>query len=145
MSSREVVVASTPKRFEQLVTIGPHDLVADEPVDGGGADAGPGPYELLLASLGTCTSMTLMLYARHKKWPLERVVVRLTHRRDYDEDCEQPDDPSCRIDRIERRIELTGDQLSDEQRARFKEIADRCPVHKTLTGRLEIETQLVQP
>ena len=145
MASREVVVTSTPKPFEQSVSVGPHAFIADEPAADGGADAGPNPYELLLASLGVCTSMTLMLYAQRKKWPLERVIVRLRHDRVHAEDCAKQEDPTCRLEHIERRIALAGTGLTAEHRARLKEIADRCPVHKTLTGKLDIRTQLVSP
>src|SRR5262245_47913395 len=129
MAGREVVVSSTTAPLEQLIIAGPHRLVADEPPPGGG-DAGPNPYDLLLAAMGSCTSMTLELYARRKKWPLQRVVVRLTHAREYADDCENCEDGTRRIDRIERQIALSG-PLSDEQRARLLEIAERCPVSKT--------------
>jgi putative redox protein len=137
------LVESTSRPFEQSVSIGSHVLIADEPVSDGGGDAGPNPYELLLASLGACTCMTLMLYARRKKWPLERVVVRLRHARVHAEDCANQGDPNCRLERIERQLSLVGPGLDDEQRARLKEIAAHCPVHKTLTGNLEIRTDLV--
>jgi uncharacterized OsmC-like protein len=143
--NREVVVTSTGSAFGQTVTVGPHSLAADEPADRGGADAGPTPYELLLAALGSCTSMTLSVYARRKQWPLERVVVRLTHARVHAEDCVNCDDPARRLERIERSITLVGDQLTAEQRARLLEIAERCPVHKTLAGGLTFHTQLEGP
>jgi putative redox protein len=141
--TRDVVVTSTDKPFEQSVALGPHRLVADEPSAFGGMDVGPNPYDLLLAALGTCTSMTLNLYARRKQWPLERVVVRLRHQRLHVEDCDRESDPGCRLERIERAITLLGAGLTAAQRERLLEIADHCPVHKTLTGKLEIKTQLV--
>jgi putative redox protein len=144
MAGRVVLVESTPSPFEQLILIGPHQFAGDEPVPIG-ADAGPNPYELLLAALGTCTSMTLEAYARRKRWPLERVIVRLTHARVHADDCAHEDDPTCRMDRIERKLTLFGAGLTAEQRARLKEIAERCPVHKTLTGKLDIRTELVEP
>lgn len=141
MANRPVVVSSTTAPLEQLVTIGPHRLTCDEPAGSGGADAGPDPYEILLAALGTCTSMTLAVYARHKQWPLERVVVELTHARDYAPDCADCGDPAKRIEHIHRKLTLSG-PLTDEQRARLLEIADKCPVHKTLTGGVAIRTAL---
>jgi putative redox protein len=145
MTSREVVVTSTSQPFEQTVTAGPHQLVADEPADRGGGEAGPNPYDLLLASLGACTSMTLELYARRKQWPLLQVIVRLTHTRVHVEDCIHCEDPGGWMEIIDRRITLIGDALTDEQRARLLEIAGRCPVHKTLSQRIDIRTRLVEP
>jgi putative redox protein len=142
MATREVVVTSTTKPFEQTITAGGHSFIADEPTSYGGGDAGPNPYDLLLASLGACTSMTLLMYARRKGWPLERAEVRLTHERVHERDCEQPDNRDCRIERIRRNITLVGPKLTDEQRARLEQIAERCPVHKTLTGNLKIHTEL---
>lgn len=144
MARQAVVVAGTTARFEQLVTAGPHRFTSDEPAAVGGADAGPTPYDLLLAALGSCTSMTVAAYARRKQWPLLQVTVELEHERVHAEDCAAPDDGSCRLQRIRSRITLAG-PLDDAQRARLLEIADRCPVHKTLTGELEIETSLVEP
>jgi putative redox protein len=108
----------------------------------GGGDAGPNPYELLLAALGSCMSMTVLLYARRKKWPLERVVVRLSHEREHAKDCEQPKDLHGRIERITSALTLVGERLTDEQRTRLKEIAGHCPVHETLSGGLELRTEL---
>jgi uncharacterized OsmC-like protein len=142
MASRKVVVTSTEAPFEQVVTAGPHRFVADEPTGYDGADAGPNPYDLLLAALGTCTSMTLNLYARRKQWPLERVLVELTHSHVYAEDCEGCEESERRLQRIERRITLSG-PLTAEQRIRLLQIAEKCPVHKTLTSALDIRTRLV--
>jgi putative redox protein len=141
--SREVVVSSTTAPLEQLVTLGPHRLVADEPPESGGGDAGPNPYDLLLAALGTCTSMTLQLYARRKQWPLQRVVVELSHTREYADDCAGCEDPASRIDVVERRLTLSG-PLTDAQKQRLIEIAERCPVHKTMAGGIDIRTTLVE-
>jgi putative redox protein len=143
MANREVVVTSTAEPFLQSVTAGTHTFVADEPAAYGGADAGPNPYDLLLAALGTCTSMTVTAYARRKQWPLERVTVELRHSHVHAEDCVHCEEPARRIQRIERRLTLVG-ALTGEQRARLLEIAERCPVHKTLTGTLEIRTALVE-
>jgi putative redox protein len=141
MADHEVVVTSTAAPFEQVITAGPHRLIGDEPVAAGGGDAGPNPYDLLLAALGTCTSMTVRLYARRKQWPLERVDVRLTHARVHAEDCADCEGGKRRLERIERRITLTG-PLNDEQKARLLDIAEKCPVHRTLTGEIDIRTVL---
>jgi putative redox protein len=136
----EVLVHSLGN-LRQEIDAGSHTLYADEPVDAGGDNAGPNPYELLLAALGACTSMTLLLYARRKGWPLEDVEVRLSHRRDYARDCAECEDQPAKIDLIERHITLRGD-LDDGQRARLLEIAEKCPVHRTLTGTIRINDRL---
>ena len=140
--SRPVVVDSTTAKFEQQVTAGGRKFFVDEPVEDGGGDAGPTPYDLLLAALGSCTSMTLMLYARKKQWPLERVQVELGHSRDHAEDAIDCEGVARRVERIDRTLTLFG-ALSPEQRARLLEIAEKCPVHKTLTAKLTIVTTLV--
>jgi len=144
MASREVVVTSTPAPFEQTVVAGPHSLIADEPVAAGGADAGPDPYDLLLAALGTCTSMTMKMYARRKDWPLQRVIVSLSHERLHPEDCAQCEGGKRRVEEIKRHITVEG-ELTAEQRTRLLEIANKCPVHQTLTARLVITTTLAEP
>src|SRR5262249_37243302 len=126
MTTREVVVTSTTKPLEQTITAGGHSFTADEPTSYRGGDARPHPYYLLLASLGAWTSMTLLMYARRKNWPLERAEVRLTHERIHARDCEQPDNRDCRIERIRRIITLVGPELTDEQRARLEQIAEHC-------------------
>jgi uncharacterized OsmC-like protein/pimeloyl-ACP methyl ester carboxylesterase len=142
---RNVIVAETGVgKFQQTIAIGPHRLTADEPVAAGGLDSGPGPYDLLVAALGACTSMTLRLYAEHKKLPLERVSVTLSHSKIHAQDCEECETREGKIDRIERVLTLTGD-LSDEQRARLVEIADKCPVHRTLTSEVNIRTREKPP
>ena len=120
---------------------GRHALRADEPASAGGSDGGPNPYELLLMSLGSCTSMTVQLYAARKKWPLEQVVVRLRQERVHAQDCADCEKPAAMVHRIEKTIELIG-TLDEEQRQRLREIADHCPVHKTLTSKIVIETVL---
>ena len=127
--------------LEQEVLAGRHRLVGDEPEGPDGHDAGPSPYDYLLAALGTCTSMTLTLYARRKQWPLETITVRLQHSRVYATDCAECETKEGRIDRIDREIALGG-PLDDGQRARLLEIADRCPVHRTLTSEISIRTRL---
>jgi len=135
-----VVVRETRQgRFQQQITVGPHRFIADEPLSVGGLDSGPGPYDLLLAALGACTAMTLRLYAERKALPLDRVTVRLSHSRIHAADCEACETKEGMLDRIERAISLEGD-LDTAQRARLLEIADKCPVHRTLTSEVEIRT-----
>ncbi|HEX9939899.1 MAG TPA: alpha/beta fold hydrolase [Longimicrobium sp.] len=138
------VVTVTPGgTFRTEVGAGRHVLVADEPVAVGGADAGPTPYDLLLAALGTCTGMTLKAYAERKGWPLEEVTVRMAHGKVHGVDQAQCDDREPRVDRISRELKIEGGELSAEQRERLFEIADRCPVHRTLTAGLFVETSVM--
>jgi putative redox protein len=139
--AREVVVEGNASGFTQEITCGPHALVADEPSSLGGADAGPNPYELLLAGLGACTSMTIAMVARRRGWPLERVIVRLRHGRVHAEDCADCDTREAQADRFERVLRLAG-PLDDAQRARLLEIAERCPVHRTLARPATLATSL---
>jgi uncharacterized OsmC-like protein/pimeloyl-ACP methyl ester carboxylesterase len=127
-------------KFQQEILTGPHRLFADEPVKLGGLDSGPGPYDLLLAGLGACTSMTIRLYADFKKIPLQNVSVRLSHeKKTHAKDCEDCDTKVTKVDHIERAITLEG-SLDAEQRKRLMEIADKCPVHQTLESKVEIST-----
>lgn len=142
--STEVVVRGAAGGLAQEITVGRHRLAADEPTALGGTDTGPDPYALLLASLGACTSMTVALYARRHGWPLESVTVRLRHTKVHAQDCADCETREGRIDRIEREVELGG-ALSAEQRTRLLEIAERCPVHRTLRGEIDIRSRLVQP
>jgi putative redox protein len=144
MSPQEVVVRSAGEGFRQDVEAGAHRIVVDEPVAFGGTDAGPSPYALLLAALGACTAMTLRLYARHKGWPLETVEVRLSHDKIHAKDCATCETKEGRLDRIEREV-IVGGPLTDEQRERLGEIADRCPVHRTLTSEIHIHTRVTTP
>lgn len=139
----QVVVEETGEgTFQQLVTVGTHRLPADEPVDLGGLGSGPSPYDLLLAGLGACTSMTLRMYADRKGLPLDKVRVVLRHAKIHAADCQSCETKQGQIDHIEREITLTGD-LDVSQRARLLEIADKCPVHRTLTSEVSIESRLV--
>jgi len=139
----EVVVAETREgKFIQAITVGPHRLRADEPVAAGGDDTAPSPYDLLLAALGSCTAMTVRLYADLKKLPLERVRVRLRHAKVHAQDCAECETKEGKIDRIERDITLEG-TLDDAQRARLMEIADKCPVHRTLHSEVSVVSKLV--
>lgn len=134
----EVTVTSLSNLRNEISYGEGRTLVADEPAELGGEGAGPDPYTLLLAALGSCVSMTVTLYARRKGWPLEGVRVRLRQRRVHAKDCaECGSDSADFIHHIERAVELQGD-LSEEQRARLQEIAHRCPIHRTLTNEVVI-------
>jgi len=139
-ASGTVIVRETQNgKFQQEIIAGAHRLLADEPTDVGGLDSGPGPYDLLLAALGTCTSMTLRLYADRKRLPLTRTQVRLRHNRIYATDCAECETKAGMIDRIERVITLEGD-LDAGQRAQLIDIANKCPVHRTLKSEIDIRT-----
>jgi putative redox protein len=137
-AAREVVVRGAASGFAQVVEVDGLHLVADEPIADGGSGTGPTPYDLLLAALGTCTSMTVGLYARTHAIPLETIVVRLSHSRVYQTDCKECVEHPRRLERISLTLELSG-SMSEEQRERLRQIAARCPVHKTLTSSVEIE------
>jgi putative redox protein len=136
-----VIVRGAATGFAQEIIAGPHHFTADEPTSAGGTDTGPTPYDLLLAGLGSCTSMTIAMYARRKQWALERVTIRLRHSRVHAEDCADCDTRPATLTLIERDIELEG-VLDEEQRARLLAIANRCPVHLTLTTQMHIATKL---
>jgi putative redox protein len=126
--------------YTQEIMVGHHRLVSDEPAPVGN-DAGPTPYDLLLAALGSCTSMTVRMYANRQGWPLERVRVTLRHSRIHAEDCADCETKKGWIDHIDRELDLAGD-LDDAQRQRLLHIANRCPVHQTLTSEVNIATSL---
>jgi uncharacterized OsmC-like protein len=135
-----VVVGETGKgEFQQEVMAGPYRLLADEPAIRGGLDSGPSRYELLLAALGACTTITLRLYADRHQLPLAGVQIRLRHERIHAVDCAECETKAGMIDRIDSAITLEGD-LNDEQRGRLIEIAERCPVHRTLKSEVDIRT-----
>ena len=136
-----VIVRERDKKFTREILAGHHHLISDEPVAMGGADLGLNPYELLLAALGSCTSMTLRMYANHKQIDLQDIQVELHHTRIHAEDCAACEAQAPFIDRITRSIQLTG-HLNDQQRTRLLEIANQCPVHKTLRNQIDIKTRL---
>jgi putative redox protein len=141
---RMVVVRETREsKFQQTVTIGPHKMLADEPVAAGGQDSGPGPYDYLLAGLGACTSMTMRLYADRKTLPMERVTVTLKHSKIHAQDCAECETKAGMLDQIERVIKIEG-ALDADQRKRLMEIADKCPVHRTLTSEIHIVTRAAE-
>jgi len=123
--------------FRQQITAGKHNFVADEPASVGGGDAGPDPYDYLLTALGVCTSMTVGLYARRNKLPLEKITVSLWHSRIHVRDCEECQTKQGMLDRIDLEVDLSG-PLSSEQRTKLLEIAAKCPVHRTLTSEINI-------
>jgi putative redox protein len=138
------VVARSLQNLQVEIIAGEHMLLADEPESNGGDDAGPNPYDLLLSSLAACKIITVHMYARRKQWPVEAVTMRLSHRKVAAElcaDCASP--PGSKVDIIECEIYFTGD-LDEEQIARLTEIADRCPIHRTLTNETKIYTRLVE-
>ncbi|AOL23560.1 putative redox protein [Erythrobacter litoralis] len=141
MPDEGVVVQTGHGRFGTEVHTKTHRFVADEPRSYGGDDTGPTPYDLLLAALGTCTAMTMTMYARRKKWPFEGARIHMTHERDHSADCERALDEHVRVEALNRDIEVLGDALTDDQRRRILEIADKCPVHRTLEGQLHIHTR----
>ena len=135
----QVQVTELNKKFLREVFTDDHQWFADEPTTFGGSNRGPDPYEHLLAAIGTCTSMTIRMYATRKKWPLKDVRIMLEHSREYHKDCLDCENESTKVELITRKIELIGD-LDQVQRKRLLEIADKCPVHKTLEAKLIVET-----
>lgn len=127
--------------FRTEIDAGGHSFIADEPIEAGGTDEGATPYDLVLAALGACTAMTLRMYADRKGWPLESVVVRLNHSRSHAEDDKHCEDRPARLDQIERTLEISG-PLTHQQRVKLAEIAERCPVHRTLDAGVRIATRL---
>ena len=140
MSGTVVVAENGQGRYQQQVQAGEHILLADEPESMGGNDAGPAPFDFVMAGLGACTSMTVRMYARQKNWPLANVRVVLRHSKIHAADCAACETREGKVDRIERVIELEG-SLDDSQRQRLLEIADKCPVHRTLHSEVEVVTR----
>jgi putative redox protein len=141
--SRTVTVDADQTRYLQKISVGPHLLPADELSDVGGTDAGPNAYELLLAALGACIGITLRMYADRKQWPLQTVHVDLSHRK-ISVEGEENGAKFGMVDRIDVGVSITGN-LTEEQRSRLLEIADRCPVHRTLVSEVRIQTRLTDP
>ena len=137
----QVAITEQNQKFTRRIYTEKHQLIADEPLSFGGSDLGPNPYEYLLGSLGACTSMTMRMYANRKKLKLDNIEIILSHSRIHAEDCEECESTDGFVDRIDKVIKLEGD-LSDEEKRRLLEIADKCPVHKTLHNEILIETQL---
>ena len=138
--TRAVLVNGGQVNYVQNISVDHHLFHADEPVDSGGLDAGPDPYELLLSALGACIGITLRMYAGRKLWPLEGIQVRLTYARVHAEDCAACDGEPRLIDTIDVEVSVVGD-LSEDQRRRLIEIAGKCPVHRTLTSSIQIRTR----
>jgi uncharacterized OsmC-like protein len=136
----DVVVRGNAREFLQEIVAGKHHLRADEPIGYGGKDAAPSPYDYLLIALGVCTSMTVGLYARRKNIPLENITVSLRHSRIHAKDCEDCETKAGMLDRIDAQIELTG-PLTAEQHSRLMEVANKCPVHRTLKSEIDIRLQ----
>lgn len=141
LTDQQAVVRLGAKGFTAEIRAGHHHFLADEPPAVGGDDLGPAPYDLLLASLGACTAMTVRMYADRKGWPLREVRVHLAHRKDYPADARHASDAPAKMDHIDRILELDGD-LDTAQRTRLLDIANRCPVHRTLHSEIVVETQL---
>jgi uncharacterized OsmC-like protein len=137
-----VIVRGNAAGFLQEITSGKHQLRADEPVSAGGSDAAPGPYDYLLIGLGACTSITVGLYARSRKWPLKSIAVSLRHSRIHAQDCAECETKEGMLDRIDVEVGLSG-PLTAEQRAKLMEIAAKCPVHRTLTSEINIRLHTV--
>jgi putative redox protein len=142
ITQADVIVWGEGGAFAQQIAAGRYRLKGDEPLSAGGTDTGPSPYDFLLAALGSCTSMTVGMYARKKNWPLERVTIWLRHSKIYAADCSECETREGMLERIERDVQLEG-PLSAEQRSRLLEIADNCPVHRTLTSEINIRTRLL--
>ncbi|PSQ86843.1 MAG: osmotically inducible protein C [Bacteroidetes bacterium QH_2_63_10] len=138
------VTTRTGDAYRTDIQAGRHSLTGDEPEDVGGDDAGPTPYDLLLSALGSCTGMTLRMYADRKEWPLEETIVRLSHEKIHAEDCDNCDTEEGRVDHIEREVEVRG-ALNDTQRERLLEIANKCPVHRTLHSEVDVHSSLRPP
>lgn len=139
-STKKIVhIHQGENNFKTVMTVGRHEIIADEPENLGGGDLGPDPYDLLLMSLGSCSVITLRMYADRKKWPLEDVYIELRHIKDHAKDCEECETKDAKLDFIEKEILLKGD-LSDDQVNKLLEISNKCPVHRTLLSEVNIKS-----
>ncbi|MEX0928062.1 MAG: OsmC family protein [Balneolales bacterium] len=129
------------QQFKTVMTVGSHELIADEPEPSGGADLGPDPYDLLLMALGSCSAITMRLYAKRKNWPLEDVYIELRHYKTHAKDCLECEEKDARLDKIEKEIIVKGN-LNEEQNNKLLEISKKCPVQRTLLGQIQIESTL---
>jgi len=141
MATSVTVEEAGPGQFADIVKAGRHVLSADEPFSAGGTDTGPGPYEYLVAALGACTTMTLRMYVKRKGWAVGRISCVVTHDHVHADDCVDCEKQDVKLDRIVRTIRIEAD-LDDERRQRLLEIANKCPVHRTLTSKIVIDTKL---
>jgi putative redox protein len=141
LTNNRVIAVTGKDGFRTEIMTNGHSFIADEPVEVGGTNAGPSPYDYLFAALGSCASMTVRMYADHKKWPLESVTVRLKHQKVHARDCAECERKEGKVDYVEREIELYG-PLDNDQRERLLEIAGKCPVHKTLRSGVVVNTSL---
>lgn len=141
---RNVSVSSGPLKYAQTVSVGPHAFHSDEPSDVGGNDAGPDPHELLMASLGACTNITVQMYAQRHQWRLQGVHAAVSYARVLAENPPDSDAKGAMVDQIEMEITFAGD-LSEQQQYRLLEIASRCPIHRMLVSQVQIQTRLIVP
>lgn len=137
---RVVAVETGARKYVENISIGPHALHADEPVAMGGGDSAPNPYELLLSALGACTAITVQMFAERHRWPLEKVHVELSHSKVHAADCANCGAPTSRLDRVDVAIRFVG-ELSEEQRRKLMDVAEHCPLRRTLTAGLEINSR----
>ena len=140
MSKSTITARLGRQGYRTEISAGGHTVFSDEPISAGGTDQGPTPYDLLVAALGACTAITLRMYAERKQWPLEAVTVRLRHSKIHAEDCRDCETKIGMLDQIERSVELVG-ILDETQRSKLLEIADKCPVHRTLTSEIVIRSR----
>lgn len=129
------------ENYKTVMTAGDHELIADEPENAGGGDTGPGPYDYLLMALGSCSVITMKMYADRKEWPVEDIYIEMRHSKVHAEDCVDCDDPAAKIDKVEKDIIVKG-ELTEEQLDRLLEISKKCPVHKTLLSDIEIQSSV---
>ncbi len=141
--AEDIVVVTGQEKYRTAMSFDGHELIADEPESVGGKNLGPTPYDLLCGALGACTGMTLRMYADRKAWPMEAVEVRLRHEKIHADDCADCETKEGKIDQITRELVIYG-ELSDEQKQRLVEIADRCPVHRTLHSEIKVVNRLAE-